>query len=133
MFVLVVDDAPVNLRIAAGILAQCGVKPICVPGGEIALGRMEAGTPEYSMILMDYMMPEMDGVETLRRIRALGTEYAQEIPVIALSGKEGAEAGGYFTAQGFDGYVAKPLTVDKMRALLTRWAPSQERGSDLHV
>jgi signal transduction histidine kinase/CheY-like chemotaxis protein/HPt (histidine-containing phosphotransfer) domain-containing protein len=127
--VLVVDDSPTNLTVAVGVLNKFKIKPICVTSGEIAVGRVKAEKPLFNAILMDYMMPETDGLEALKQIRALGTEYAKTVPVIALTGKEEEGTEQQLLDEGFQAYCPKPLSVEKMGEIIQRWI-SKEAAVD---
>ncbi|MCL2499984.1 MAG: response regulator [Defluviitaleaceae bacterium] len=119
--VLVVDDSPTNLTVAVGVFKKLGIKPICVTGGKIAVERIMAEKPLFGVILMDYLMPGMDGVEALRQIRALDSEYARHIPIIALTGKDDEGDEQFFLNEGFAAYIPKPLSVEKMNDILRRF------------
>jgi CheY-like chemotaxis protein len=73
---------------------------------------------------MDHLMPEMDGMEATRLIRSLGTEYAKNIPIIAVTAvtqDEAAEKEKLFLANGFQGLLAKPLGVAKLDVFIKKW------------
>jgi CheY-like chemotaxis protein len=73
---------------------------------------------------MDHLMPEMDGMEATRLIRSLGTEYAKNIPIIAVTAVTPDEAVAkekLFLANGFQGLLAKPLGVTKLDVFLKKW------------
>jgi signal transduction histidine kinase len=72
--VLVVDDFPTNLDVAAGMLRKYKMQVDCVSSGQETIDLITAGKPVYDTIFMDHMMPEMDGIEATKLIRALGTE-----------------------------------------------------------
>jgi CheY-like chemotaxis protein len=96
----------------------------CVACGADAIERVRAGVPRYDMILMDHMMPEMDGIATTRIIRReIGTEYAKTVPIVALTANALAGNDELFMSQGFDGFISKPIDVDRMEEALNRWIP----------
>jgi signal transduction histidine kinase/ActR/RegA family two-component response regulator len=122
--VLVVDDVPINLDVAAGLLEPYGLTVDCVACGADAIELVRAGVPRYDMILMDHMMPEMDGIATTRIIRReIGTEYAKTVPIVALTANALAGNDELFMSQGFDGFISKPIDVDRMEEALNRWIP----------
>jgi CheY-like chemotaxis protein len=82
---LVVDDFLPNLNMAAGMLRKYKMQVDSVLSGQEAVDRIKKGEPEYTVIFMDYLMPDMDGIEAARLIRSLGTEYAKNIPIIAVT------------------------------------------------
>jgi DNA-binding response OmpR family regulator len=79
--ILVVDDTPVNLRLMVGTLETEGYRVHVADSGELALASLAAATPD--LILLDIMMPQMDGFEVYRRLRTL--EAGRDIPVMFLS------------------------------------------------
>jgi CheY-like chemotaxis protein len=119
--VLVVDDSPTNLTATAGVFEKFGIKAICVTNGLDAVGLIERGKPAFDAVFMDYMMPGMDGLEAFRRIRALGNDYAASIPVIALTGNEDGGVERRLLEEGFAAYIAKPVGVDKVEAIVREW------------
>lgn len=119
--VLVVDDMPSNLVVAAGLLKKFGIAADCVNNGKDALDRIQSGVPCYDIIFMDYLMPGMDGMETVRKIRALDSEYAKNVPIVAMTGEEGADSADLFLKNGFQIFMAKPMSVAKLEPLLNEW------------
>jgi CheY-like chemotaxis protein len=77
----------------------------------------------YDLIFMDHMMPEMDGVETTRRLRRLGGEYYARIPVIALSANVLPDARKLFAEAGMNDFIAKPIEAFELNAALIKWLP----------
>jgi CheY-like chemotaxis protein len=80
--ILVVDDSPANLRLLAGMLAERGYKVHSVPHGKLALSGAR-GTSPPDLILLDIVMPEQDGYEVCRQLKA--DERTRDIPVIFIS------------------------------------------------
>ena len=103
--ILVVDDTPANLRLLSGMLEEQGYRVRPVPNGKLALIAAENDPPD--LILLDIMMPEMDGYEVCRRLKA--NEHLKDIPVIFVTAKEETEG----LVQGFNvggvDYVVKPV------------------------
>jgi CheY-like chemotaxis protein len=125
--VLVVDDFPTNLDVAAGMLRKYKMQVDCVLSGQEAVDCIASGKPVYNAIFMDHMMPGMDGVEATKLIRALGTEYAQKLPIIALTANAVAGSEQMFLDNGFNAFLAKPYNVMNLDAIVQRWI--KERGS----
>jgi signal transduction histidine kinase/DNA-binding response OmpR family regulator/HPt (histidine-containing phosphotransfer) domain-containing protein len=124
LIALVVDDFQPNLNIAAGMLRKFKMQADCVLSGEEAVERIKSGEPEYNIIFMDLMMPEMDGMVAARLIRSLKTEYAKKIPIIALSAittDETEEKKKQLFKAGFQAILCKPLTVAKVEAFIKDW------------
>jgi len=132
---LVVDDFLPNLNVAAGMLRKFKMQADCVSKGKEAVERIKSEEPKYDIIFMDLMMPEMDGMEATRLIRALGTEYADKIPVIALSAiitedpAEKAEKEKSLMDNGFQTIIYKPLTVAKLENFINDWLNNNLLGS----
>jgi signal transduction histidine kinase/CheY-like chemotaxis protein len=118
--VLVVDDAAVNLTVAEGMLEYYGITVVCASSGYEALARLQKGE-QFRAIFMDHMMPEMDGVETAERIRALGTDYALHVPIIALTANAMAESRQLFADHGFQAFLAKPIALKALDEIIDEW------------
>ncbi|GHV20143.1 hypothetical protein AGMMS49959_06840 [Planctomycetales bacterium] len=118
--VLVVDDAAVNLTVAEGMLEYYGITVVCASSGYEALARLQKGE-QFRAIFMDHMMPEMDGVETAERIRALGTDYALHVPIIALTANAMAESRQLFADHGFQAFLAKPIALKALDGIIDEW------------
>jgi CheY-like chemotaxis protein len=117
--VLVVDDAPINLMVAERTLAQLGCEVETASDGADALSRLRRAS--FDVVLMDVHMPEMDGLEATRRIRAGGAgEPARQVPVIALTADALAESRAACEAAGLDGFVAKPFVLSELTETLAR-------------
>jgi len=119
--VLVVDDMQTNLDVASGLLCKYHMQVDCLTNGQSAIERIKSGNPVYNAIFMDHMMPGMDGIETADKIRALGTEYAKKIPIIALTANaiQGTEK--MFFEHDFQAFLTKPIDVMEMDAALRKW------------
>ena len=119
--VLVVDDISLSLEIAEELMSRYKMQVDCVTSGQAAIERIEQGNPLYNAIFMDYMMPEMDGIETVEHIRGLGTAYAKEIPIIALTAVDIAGIKEKFYAHGFQAYLSKPIDISRLDLTIRRW------------
>jgi signal transduction histidine kinase/CheY-like chemotaxis protein len=109
--VLIVDDMTTNLDVAAGMLRKYKMQVDCVTTGKEAVERIAGEKEIYNAIFMDHMMPEMDGMEATKKIRALKTEYAENIPIIALTANAIAGNGKMFLENGFDAFLPKPINM----------------------
>lgn len=119
--VLVVDDMPSIQVVAAGLMKKYKIQVDCVGGGEEAVSRVRSGEPVYAAIFMDHIMPGVDGMEAVKQIRALDSEYARNIPIIAMTGDENAENGALYLQNGFQAYLGKPLSLAKLDPVLREW------------
>jgi signal transduction histidine kinase/CheY-like chemotaxis protein len=119
--VLVVDDFSTNLDVAAGMLRKYKIQVDCVTRGQDAIDRIASQEPPYDAVFMDHMMPGMDGVEATAKIRALGTKYAQDLPIIALTANAVTGTEQMFLTNGFNAFLSKPLNVMSLDAIVRRW------------
>lgn len=124
--VLLAEDNPINRMLVERILEQDGHEIVSVPDGRLALmevaemGLRSGDNPMgYDLVLMDMHMPEIDGPEATRAIRALGGP-ASTIPIIGLSADAMSEQMDQHMASGLDGYLTKPLDQAKLRAVVSR-------------
>jgi PAS domain S-box-containing protein len=118
--VLVVDDNATNLTVALGFLETHNIRADTAMSGREALEKLRC--KRYDLIFMDHMMPEMDGVETVKRIRALD-EY-RETPIIALSANAVRGMGELFINAGMNGFISKPIDGEQLNRVLSRWLPT---------
>ena len=121
--ILVVDDNTVNLYVAKSLLEVYGINPACVPSGENAI--KAAGRRQYDIILMDYMMPKMDGIEAAAIIRREYPAY-QEVPIIAFTANAIEEARDVLLKEGMDDFLSKPLKGADLEAILRKWLPKDK-------
>ncbi|MEX2587020.1 MAG: ATP-binding protein [Actinomycetota bacterium] len=124
--VLLVDDARLNLEVGTGLLSAAGYQ---VDGASNGMEALEAvQRTSYDAVLMDCLMPEMDGYEATRRIRQLKGPVAKT-PIIAVTAAAMNEDRGRCLAAGMDDYVAKPLEAEVLLTTLARWVPEAVSGS----
>ena len=121
--VLVVDDNSVNLFVAKSLLERFCIKPLCVTSGEQAIAA--AGKNKFDMILMDYMMPKMDGIEATQKIREENPEY-KDVPVIAFTANAVEEARELLLKEGMDDFLAKPVKSTDLESILRKWLPKDK-------
>ncbi len=120
--ILVVDDQEINLLLARALLANVGHAVVEAHNGEeaVAMWKQE----RFDAILMDIQMPVMSGVEVVRAIRERETERGGHVPALALTARAMKEKRESLSAEGFDGYVAKPFSLavllDELRKCLPR-------------
>ena len=129
--VLVVDDIVTNLDVVKGMLKPYEVSVDCATSGRQAIDMVRNGNPRYNAIFMDHMMPGMDGIEAARIIRELGTEYARDIPIIALTANAIVGNEKMFLNQGFQAFISKPIEMMKLDAVLRRWVRDKNLEEDL--
>ena len=122
--VLLVDDDVRNIFALASALEQKGLQVEIGRNGFEALSKL-AEVPDIDLVLMDVMMPGMDGLEATRRIRA-NPKFAQ-LPVIAVTAKAMKDDQEQCRRAGANDYLAKPIDLDRLFSLLRVWMPSMER------
>jgi signal transduction histidine kinase/ActR/RegA family two-component response regulator len=121
--VLVVDDVDINLDVARGLLEPYGLTVDTVLSGREAIEKIRNEAPRYDMVLMDHMMPGMDGLETVRIIRGgIDSDYARNVPIIALTANALAGNEDMFLGNGFNGYIPKPIDIRLLDEMLKKWA-----------
>jgi signal transduction histidine kinase/CheY-like chemotaxis protein/HPt (histidine-containing phosphotransfer) domain-containing protein len=125
--ILLVDDSPVNLKVAEGLLARYGVSITSCTSGRDALAL--ADTLDFDMVLMDHMMPDMDGVQAMKLMRALPDGRYRTLPFIAFTANVVSEAKELFASSGFDDVLGKPVDLHKLHELMERWVPPDKRLS----
>ena len=123
--VLVVEDSPVNLEVAVAILESMGCVVETASNGRQALDGYASG--EYGLIFMDCQMPEMDGFEVTAQIRRREAVSGRHVPIVALTASVVDDGRRRCLAVGMDDYLAKPFTLEQMRAMLTTWLGLPER------
>ncbi|WP_428269729.1 response regulator [Haliangium sp.] len=107
--ILVVEDNPVNQRVAVGVLARRGYGVVTVGGGRAALATL--ARERFDAVLMDLQMPDMDGYQATAAIRARESE-GQRIPIVAMTAHSRPEDRARCLDVGMDEYVTKPLRID---------------------
>lgn len=124
--VLVVDDNHVNVRVAHGIFTTYGLSVDTATSGQEALDLCEKN--QYDIVFLDRMMPEMDGVETLKRLRALGGCYAAggDSKIIVLTADAVSGVRQQLLDKGFDEYLGKPLNLKQLERLFVRFLPPEK-------
>lgn len=118
--VLLVEDDEASRIVAQRMLERAGHEVIAVSDGWLALEEIEAAPDRFDLVLMDVMLPQMDGMETTRRIRKLEAQTDRRLPIVALTANamEG-DRQRCFDA-GMDGYVAKPVRRHELLCELSR-------------
>ncbi len=121
--ILIVDDNSINLSVAAGLLKTIyGLDSDKASSGPEAIEKVQR--KHYDLIFMDHMMPEMDGVEAARRIRALGGEY-EKLPIVALTANAVQGAREMIMNSGMDDFLSKPIVREELAEILYKWAPDK--------
>jgi len=125
--VLVVDDVVTNLDVARGLLKPYNMQVDCVTSGMEAIKAMHDSNVVYNAIFMDHMMPGMDGIEATKHIREIETEYAQHIPIIALTANAIVGNEEMFLDNGFQDFVSKPIEIARLDVVIREWVRDKEQ------
>jgi len=115
--VLVVDDNDMNLQVIEGLLSATKMQVTLVQSGRECLEKME--TEDFHVVLLDHMMPEMDGVETLKEIR----KEFEDLPVIALTANAAHNGEEFYKGLGFNGYLPKPVNGKQLEETIKNYVP----------
>jgi len=119
--VLIVDDIGTNLKVAEGLMQPYRMQiDLCFSGIE-AIATVNAN--HYDIVFMDHMMPEMNGVEAAKLIRA---KHA-ELPIIALTANAVSGTKEMFLSNGFNDFLSKPIDTIKLNNILAKWIPKEKQ------
>jgi len=129
--VLVVDDVSTNLHVAKGLLALYEISADLAKSGAEAI--QAVASKKYDLVLMDHMMPGMNGVEATARIRAMGSEnpFFINLPIIALTANAVVGAKDMFLKNGFNDFLSKPIEMAKLDVVLSKWIPPEKQKKTL--
>ncbi len=116
---LAVDDNQLNLQVIKGLLKGLQIQVTTAMSGGECLDMLH--DKDFDVVLLDHMMPEMDGIETLEHIRA---EH-KHIPVIALTANASNDGGSYYRLKGFDDYLSKPVDSLELEKTLQKFIPKE--------
>ena len=119
--VLVVDDIVTNLDVAKGLLKPYRMFVRCVTSGVQAVDAIRDEKIKYNAIFMDHMMSGMNGVEATRQIREIGTEYAKNIPIIAMTANAVSGNEEMFLSNGFQAFLPKPIDLSRLNEIIRLW------------
>lgn len=119
--VLVVDDVKLNTDVLRGLLKKTKVQIDTAYSGRECLGLVRKNT--YDIIFMDHLMPEMDGVETLKIIKKIPDSPNSSTPIIALTANAMLGAKEKYESYGFNDYLAKPVQGDELELMLLKYLP----------
>ncbi len=122
--VLVVDDTDVNLRLVDHMLKRTKIRVACAESGAECLDIVRSDI--FDVILMDHMMPDMDGIQTLKELKKMGDEnMSRSAVVIALTANAIEGTKDFYISQGFDDYLSKPVDGPALEQMLWKYIPDR--------
>jgi len=125
--VLLVDDMPTNQLIACEMLESFGITVDTADNGVLALKKVIDDGNDYDIVLMDIQMPEMDGLEATRRLRAF--ERSNDLPIIAMTANAQDSERKRCLAAGMNDFLTKPIDPALLQDTLFRWRPRQDASA----
>jgi len=125
--ILVVDDIITNLNVAKGLLSPYETQITLCKSGMMALNAIKNN--RFDIVFMDHRMPDMDGMETTHRIRAMGDEdpYYKDVPIIALTADAVSGIKEMFLENGFNDFLSKPIDTIQLNSVLENWIPKEKQ------
>lgn len=120
---LMVDDNSMNRKLFVSLLKKTQVSVTTVSSGAKCLE--VCGKEHFDIIFMDYLMPEMDGVETLNHLKKLPDNKCADTPIVALTANAFNGDREKYMEMGFDDFLSKPIVTEKLEALIMRMLPKE--------
>ncbi|MEY4954924.1 MAG: hypothetical protein RI981_1009 [Bacteroidota bacterium] len=127
--ILLVDDNATNRKVASQILMKAGCLVETATSGQEAINRLSQDT-DFDLVLMDIQMPEMDGMETTRRLKKSFIELPPIVAMTAYAMKEDRER---FLAAGMDDYLAKPIRAQQLIQMVGKWVHDGHAPEDIYL
>jgi len=121
--VLLVEDNVINVKVADALLSPLQFEMDVAENGLISIDMVKK--KEYDLILMDHMMPVMDGIEATQKIRSLDGEYYKKVPILALSADAVTGAREIYLEAGMNDFVSKPIIYNEILVTLHKWLPKE--------
>ncbi|MDR1979411.1 MAG: response regulator [Synergistaceae bacterium] len=124
--VLIVDDIVTNLKVVTGLLSPYKMRVDCCGSGPEAIDMIKKN--RYDLVLIDHMMPEMNGIETAEAIRRMrGGRSRPSLPLVAFTANAMTGMREMFLENGFDDYLTKPIETEKLNEIMETWLPLEKR------
>lgn len=126
--VLVVEDSPTNQLLARGLLEEAGYDVTVIGNGEDAVS--VAGQESFDLILMDILLPGIDGCEATRQIRSQQAGSKASVPILAMTGEVDPDDSNRCIDAGMNACLGKPLELDHLAAALAAIPAAGETAND---
>ncbi|MDR2542592.1 MAG: response regulator [Treponema sp.] len=125
--IMVVDDIMTNLEVAEGLMQPYKPKITLCKSGMESIEEIQKA--HYDLILMDHMMPEMDGIEAVSHIRKLGEQnpYYSNVPIVAFTANAVFNTADILEKNGFNDYLPKPIDLNNLNTILQKWIPKEKQ------
>ena len=123
--ILIVDDNELNTKVAKKLFKHYNANLKLLNSGQACIDSLKNGG-KYDLILLDYMMPEMDGVETIKRIKQISSKEIP--PIVMLTASVSTKLKEQFISEGFDDCLEKPINPNSLNKLLIKYFKSKDRG-----
>jgi CheY-like chemotaxis protein len=124
--ILLVEDNPIQSRISKSYAEKLGVEVHTAASCQEAIQALEKR--KYLLILMDWRLPEIDGIQCTRTIRDVDAKNGLHTPIIALTARAMEGDREKCLAAGMDDYLSKPFTTAQLKEVVERWIPSRFEG-----
>ncbi|MBR1914494.1 MAG: response regulator, partial [Lachnospiraceae bacterium] len=121
---IVVDDNMTNLIVSDRLLRNLGFDVVTAGNGNDAVSLISS--MKFDIIFIDYMMPGMDGVDTLRAIRRIPVKWTSDVPCLVLTADAHEGAKQMLLNAGFDDYLSKPIDVSELEYMISRYLPKEK-------
>ena len=118
---LVVDDEPMNLVVATGLFKDYNMIIDTAKSGKESIVKFTEN--DYDIIFMDHMMPEMDGIEAMKRLRDVAAQKGRSACIVALTANAVSGAREMFLKEGFDGFISKPINISEFERTINSVLP----------
>ena len=122
--VLVVDDNIMNQRVAIGLLRPMQMNIDTAENGQQAIEMIQK--KRYDLVLMDHMMPVMDGIEATKLIRQMESDYYKKLPIVALTANAIVGVKDTFLEAGMNDFVTKPIVMEELVRAIITWLPKDK-------
>lgn len=126
--VLVVDDSEMNLFVVESLLKRTRAQVSLCQSGKECLKKMQR--VHYDIIFLDHMMPELDGIETMKISRTLKNNKCTDTPIIALTANAVAGMKDMYLSEGFDDYLSKPVKGVHLEEMLRKYLPKEKQSTE---